>query len=106
VETGGRDPVVRGGVFDQRRPHLPQVFGSFVDRPPMVPSLYVLGRVGALATADRLRDGALDPATYREFLAAGNSRPPAALLADDLGLDLSGGVAAAAADAYADLVGR
>jgi len=80
-------------------------FGTFVDRDPMVPSLYVLGRVGALATVDRLLDGDLDPATYRGFLAAGNSAPPARLLADDLDLDLADGAAAAAADAYAALAG-
>lgn len=79
--------------------------GSFVDRAPMVPYLYVLGRVGALATAERLRAGDLDPETYRGFLAAGNSTPPARLLAEALDLELGGGVAAAAADAYADLDG-
>jgi len=78
----------------------------YLDREPMVQFLYVLGRTGALATARKLRTGDLNVETYRAFLRAGDSKPPVALLGDDLGLDLAGGVVERAAAEHARLAGR
>ncbi|WP_245545412.1 M3 family metallopeptidase [Halomicrobium katesii] len=49
---------------------------------------YVLGAVGALRVRESLRDGRLDPATYREFLRSTGRDDPVSLF-ERLGVDLT-----------------
>lgn len=113
----GDDPLTADALDASYREHSDALFAPVdysdgdgwawqrnnLDREPMVQYLYLLGRTGALATARRLRTGDLAPESYRKFLRAGDSRPPDALLADDL--DLTGGAVEAAAAEHASLAG-
>lgn len=59
-----------------------------LDREPFHAYYYAVGRTAALAAGARLREGALDAETYREFLRAGDSAYPVDLLTD-VGVDLA-----------------
>ena len=75
-----------------------------LDRDPFHAYYYALGRTTALAASGRLRDGRLSPEQYREFLRAGDSDYPLALLSS-LGLDLeSSAVVETASAEYERLV--
>lgn len=75
-------------------------------RDPYASYQYVLGAAGALAVAGRLRDGDLDPGTYRETLSLGGSVPSLEWF-ERLGLDArDGGMVGEATRRFDDLVDR